>query len=463
MGFWHYSPNGCCVYTNNKTGTIHHLYLKETCSLTRNGRTVQQLLSPRSCADTYNHNDNDNDDDVDGSGGGDYDSRFLKVVLQPYLNNITTINAIDQRILINMNYANRQKLLDYNDEIMSQFWFIECDLSIEFDISPHTNTESFIQHLILKNCFGPLVYCISIEAFSLFFSSVTSRFIHDQMTVLNSLSTDILLHKLMENVKFIEKFPAQRMIQYHPTNSLVYMDARDLFDVVRLGQSNNLTNMRYVHITNEANFLDTWRRILFNFVHELTYIHSFEKQSIRIKSSCDSVHFLKGNNKTVIPEFRCDSDREDNCIHLKARRKEYEMTNSRLNCNTVDREKYTIALSDEGVICRFVLKVMTEEYGAAAVDEKLNFNCYFNTVIFDHPSASVWERVINQTLGIDRKLMVRDGNSAQARERIACMQTLCNERRMNDIHRFCLPKRFLTLAWFKWACKELKINIFDQD
>lgn len=474
MGFWHYSPNGCCLFINDKTQTIHHLYLKESCSLTRDGQTVQQLLTPYRRRGAQHNNrifDDDDDDDAypqednDDTSGGD--CGFLNVVLQPYLNNITMMGPVDQRILNNMNCNSRQRLLDYNDEIMLQYWFIVCDLTIEYDNSLRNVSDNLIQHLVLKNMMGPLAFCSSLDTLSSFVASVTKRFIYEQMPVINNMSADKLVVKLLENAKFISKMPAQQMVQYHVTNSLFYMDARDLFDIVRLGQSGNLTNMRYVHLTNEANFLDTWRRILFNFVHELATIHTFEKQAIRIKSSCDALHFVKGNNRTVVPEFRCDADREDNCIHLKTRRKEFQMSQSRAisSIDTMragaDRENYTISLSDDGVICRFVLKVMIDEYGVPAVDEKLNFSCYFNNIIYEHKDTTMWERVVCESLGIDRQLIVRDGSPSQSRERISCMQALCNEKRMNDIHRFCLPKRFLTLAWFKWACEELKFNIFE--
>lgn len=478
MGFWHYSPNGCCIYIDSKTGSIHHLYFKETCTLTRDRRTVQQLLTRSSSSSSYSwyvHNDDDNVDIYDNNlhacnGSNDNDGRFLKVELQPYLNNNSNngvMNFTDQRILDNMSYAVKNKVLNFNDETISQYWFITCDLNIVNDCTLRNISESLVHDQVIRNIFGPLVFCASIETLSLFFGSVTNRFIHDQMPILNNMSVDQLLCKLEENIKFITKYPAFNMIQYHPVNNMLYMDARDLFDVVHTGHARNLTNMRYVHITNESNFLDTWRRILFNFVQELSNLHNFESQSVRIKSSCDAVHFMKGNNKTVIPEFRCESDREDTCIHLKTRRKEYQIMSSHraidvTNSSMTDVENYTIALSDDGVICRFVLKVMVEEYGLAAVDEKLNFVCFFNNTQFEHKNTNMWERVINETLHIDSGgAATSDLSSTLARKRIACMQKLCNSKRMNDIHRFCLPKRFLTLAWFKWACKELKINVFD--
>ena len=277
------------------------------------------------------------------------------------------------------------------------------------------------------------------------------------------------------------------MIQFQSSSDFFYMDARDLFDVVKLGHSGYLTNMRSIHLTNEANFLDTWRRILFNFVHELTNIHDFASGKVRVISTCDVAHFIKGNNKSVLPEFRCDTDDLSKCIHLKTRRKEYEMFQLRNNMSmpsamfggfsnnnttttnssymgqeTKNKGKYTIALSDEGVICRHVLETLVDEYGEDAVNQELHFNCYFSNAVFEHENARIWERMIYESTGIDKKLSFRDG-TALTRERIACMQELCKERRMNDIHRFCLPRRFLTLLWFKWASDKLKMNIFTLD
>lgn len=459
-GFWHYSPNGCCLYIDDRTHTIHHLYLRESCSLTRDCRSVQRLLEQKSALSAV---DTRVEQQLECEAEAD-DERFLNVVVQPYLNNISLVDPIEQRVLNNLNSDTKSRLLAFNDNIMQQFWFVVCDTRIDFDTSLRQPNDSILQHLVIKRMFGPLVFCSSPQTLNMFFGTVTQRFMHEQMPVLNNIAPTRLMRKIVTNIRFIKQFPAQRMLQHQATNNLFYLDARDLFDIVKLGHSGFITNMRTIHLTNENNFLDTWRRILFNFVHELTNIHSFERQTIRIRSSCNVWHFLKGNNRSVIPEFRCDADVRSKCVHLKSRRKEYEMMRSNTNLDVLGKQgacldKHTLALSDEGVICRFVLETMVDEYGEEAVDKALNFNCYFNNDIFEHDNTLIWQRIIHETLNIDRRLVIHEG-SALPRERIACMQILCSERRMNDIHRFCLPKRFLTLAWFKWACDALKLDIF---
>ncbi|WBR61462.1 hypothetical protein [Drosophila suzukii associated hytrosavirus 1] len=472
MGFWHYSPNGCCLFINDKTQTIQHLYIRESCSLTKEGLTVQKLLAQHRANhnspadDEFDNNDESDDNtsipdaiEVDKT----HDDRFLRVLMQPYITNTMVMNNIDTHIVHNMKGESRSKLLTYYDEIMIQHWFIVCDMNISYDTSLRNVSENMVHHLVLKNVYGPLFFCSTPQTLVAFISMVTNRFIHQQMPVLNNMPQDRLYAKLMENINFVTQFPAHRMIQYQPSSFLSYMDARDLFDVVKLGHSGYITNMRSAHITNEANFLDTWRRILFNFVHELANIHNFETQMIRIRSTCSVIHFIKGNNRSVIPEFRCEYESRQKCIHLKTRRKEYEIYQ---NTNRIEvlptTEKHTLALSDDGVICRHVLEVMVDEYGEEAVDKELNFNCYFNNAVYEHYSSSMWEHMVRETLGIDKRLKIKDGSSAP-RERISCMQAMCNVKRMNDIHRFCLPKRFLTLAWFKWACNELKLNVFEED
>lgn len=530
IGFWHYSPNGCCLFINDRTQTIHHLYLRENCTLTRDGDTIHNLLHRHQYSNGRRHRNNNAtniacDTDVNmntvnggGNGGGDDDgddddedydyddddcntnnrnnrNKFLPILIQPYINNNTFSSLVDQRMLTNMSNESKYRLLQHTDEMLQQSWFVVCDFEIEIDKTVHNFNDSILQHLVLKYIFSPLVFCSSLNAMSIFLQTVTNRFIHQQMPVLNNIPGDRLLRHLRDNIKFISQFPAQRMIQFQSSSDFFYMDARDLFDVVKLGNSGYLTNMRSLHLTNEANFLDTWRRILFNFVHELTNIHDFASGKVRVTSTCDVAHFIKGNNKSVLPEFRCDTDDLSKCIHLKTRRKEYEMFRLRNNmsqpsamfggfshntvvginsCNssnsnsiyagqeTTNKGKYTIALSDEGVICRHVLETLVDEYGEDAVNQELRFNCYFSNAVFEHENARIWERMIYESTGIDKKLSFRDG-TALTRERIACMQELCKERRMNDIHRFCLPRRFLTLLWFKWASDKLKMNTFTLD
>ena len=464
LGFWHYSPNGCCIFINEKTQTIHHLYIRESCSLTKDGQTIQKLLAKKQQYNESIDGENNNDDDDNSLLNTHNNGEFLNVVLQPYLSNAIT-TSIDQRLLSNMNADSKNKLLSFHDEILQQYWFVVCDTNVTFEGNRKQISETVVQHLVLKNLYSPLVFCCNLETLSAFFGTITNRFIHVQMPILNNMPLDRLHRKLIENIKFVSQFPANNMLRILPNNNLFYMDARDLFDVVKVGQSGYLTIMRPIHITNEMNFLDTWRRTLFNFVHELVNIHNFEKQNIRIRSACNVAHFLKGNNKSVIPEFRCDVDQKNKCIYLKTRRKEYEMfcLNSK-NTNDCDKNgsKYTIGLSDEGIICRHVLETMVEEYGEDKVDKELKFHCLFTHTVFEQNNISIWERVIYESLGIDRQLTLKDG-SAVSRERIACMQLLCQQKRMNDIHRFCLPKRFLTLYWFQWACNALKLNVFDQN
>lgn len=478
LGYWHYSPNGCCFFTNDSTHTIHHLYLRETCSLSVGVNTVQELLQQ------LNRSHDDNDDDEHNTtitqqmcGGGDEDERFLKVNLQPYLNtNGSSVLAtgIDQRILSNMNSHSRTKLLNCYDENLIQYWFVVCDTSINFSQCRKNLTETNVHNLVMRTLFGPLVFCSSIESVVAFVGTITNRFIHQQMPLLNNIPNDRLCRKLLENVKFIiRKFPAVNMVNLQPNPNLIYMDSRDLYDVLKVGHSGFITNLRPIHVANETTFLNTWRIILFNFVQELVNIHPFKTQNIRIRSSCSASHFIKGNNNTVIPEFRCNADQRSKCIHLQTRRKEYELRNCNRRMNdmastnkdhhhydTVDVGNYTIALSCEGVICRYVLETMVDEYGEEAVDNTLGFRCYFSNSVFEQPNVQIWERAVAESLDIDRHITIKDGSSV-SRERIACMQMMCDQQRMNDIHRFCLPSRFLTLLWFDWACKQLKLNVFD--
>lgn len=485
LGFWHYSPNGCCLFINSQTQTIHHLYLRETCSLTRTGSTIHRLLARRdddddSAAlingDCY---DGDDDDDIDNDNCTNQRRctiSGLDVILEPYLNNTTLFNTIDQRLLQNMTYDAKNKLLAFNDELLQQFWFVRCDTGIEYDTTLRNISENVVQHLVIKNIYTPLSFLGDLTTFQNFFSSVTYDFVHRQMPILNNMTNERLMAALQENISFIQKLPAQRMLQYQSANSLFYVDGRDIFDIVKLGSNGAMTNLRLIHLVNEANFIDTWRRVLFNFVQELVNIHTFDRQSIRVRSACNAAHFIKGNNKSVVPEFRCDSDTKAKCVHLMARRKEYEMFHSNsdavdtlnkcLNTSnggkTLDVNKYTIMLNDKGTICRYVLETMVEEYGEEAVDKELNFYCMFDNTVFEQDNFQLWERVMFETLNVERRFNMRE-SSGISRERISCMQELCQQKRMNDIHRFCLPRRFLTLAWFQWACNELRLGVFDED
>lgn len=479
VGFWHYSPHGCCIFLNKKTKTIHHLYLCETCTLSRNGLTLSTILLQKKNNNNIDilfndykgleyEEDDDDDDENNNNNNNNSSNRFLKVQLYPYLNNFNLSNETDvihPNMLKNFNETSREKILNYQDEIMQQRWFIVCDLQIPYKSLNFKNiNEKSIHYQVIKNIFCPLVFCASLETFSSFLENVTIRFFTQQLPLINNMSSDKLMKKLSENINFIEQSPAQRMVTCLPNNNIYYMDARDLFDVLKMGNSEFITNMRSVHISNELNFLDTWRRILFNFIYELVNVHNFDRQSIRIRSNCNVNHFIKGNNKSVIPEFRCKFENRSKCMHLKTLRYEYEIYKTHnISENKLDKTKeYTIALSSKGVICRYVLETLVEEYGEEAVDKEFSFICFFNTTMFESQDSQLWEHIIYESLDVKRKFSTREG-SLLARERIACMQELCNEKRMNDIHRFCLPKRFLTLYWFEWVMKKLKINVFEDN
>lgn len=497
-GLWHYSPHGCCIFIDSKTHTIQHLYLRENCSLTSDGLTIAKLLKNenKNYYETEDYEDEDDDYNIDYNNdttitgnGNSCSDKFMKVTIQPYLKNDNIIcnnNNIDQTILNNMNDDARKKLLSYHDESSRQSWFVICDTRIEYNLNLKNENEKQAQHTMMKNIQGPLTFCSSLSSLIGFISRVTNKFIHEQMPILNNISPDALYQKIIQNIEYIEKLPAYRMIQPQLDFNLYYIDARDLFDIVLTPNTDYITYMRLIHLSSESNFLDTWRRILFNFIHELVNIHNFDKNSIRIKSSCNIHHFIKGNNKSVLPEFRCDADNKNHCMHLKARRKDYEFQTNNNNNNNylsasmispsslslssssssfLDKKtdnNYTIALSHQGVICRYVLETMINEYGEEAVEKELNFQCYFMNSVFEQPNINIWERVVYETMNIDRRLTIRESGSL-SRERISCMQSLCNEKRINDIHRFCLPKRFLTLAWFKWATEKLKLNVFNDD
>lgn len=211
--------------------------------------------------------------------------------------------------------------------------------------------------------------------------------------------------------------------------------------------------------------------------HELVHIHPFEKQKFAFAFPVAWDTFCVAIIK--LSEFRCNVDVKHKCVHLKTRQEEFEIYNKRiLHQNKYPRHYFTghtglhqngitsvagraaentktIELTNRGIICRHVLEVMVDEYGEDAVDDVLDFHCFLTNSIFEQPNGRVWERVIYETLGVDKKLPMRD-NISTSRQRISCMQVLCSQKRMNDIHRFCLPKRFFTLLWFKWACNALK-------
>lgn len=133
--------------------------------------------------------------------------------------------------------------------------------------------------MILKNIYGPLVFCCDMETLSAFVKTVTLRFVHSQMPILNNISHERLLRMLNENINYVSKFPAVDMLRLLPNPSPAYMDARDLFDILKRGHSGHLTNIRPIHhVTNEANFLDTWRTNWCIF--------------IRLKSKNSHSHFL---------------------------------------------------------------------------------------------------------------------------------------------------------------------------
>jgi hypothetical protein len=474
IGFWHYSHNGCCLIIDNTTNTIQHLYIRENCALTNNIQTLPKLLKTVNNIDeneTTNHNSSGGGGGVIGDDGNSKDS-FFPIRLIPYINITTTTSPPDQNVLANLSDESRKRYLKYNDNVTQQFWHVLCDTGIYIGNEMRL-TEKDVQATFLRQISGPFAFLSTKSSFLDFLEMTTFRFFNETMPLINNLHEDDIMTRIDECVKFLSQAPAKRMLELRPSNSggdLLYMDARDIFDVIKLKTSSPyVTHLRPIHLTNEANFIDTWRRNLINFVHEFANVTDINRTNVRIPGTCGVLHFLQGNNKTVIPEFRCDSPsvKPEDCIHLRTAIRNYEMQNTgrfnelnafneggihaRINEGTHAR---TIALSDAGVICVHVLEAMVQQYTDGRVDDALNFHCLFTNTVFEQKNNELWRS------SIESCLQVEPHYTNSPRDRIGCMQMLCEKKRMNDIHRFCIPKRFLTMMWMQWACTQLNLNIF---
>lgn len=467
VGFWHYSQNGCILYIDEATQSIHHLYRREICSLTKDGRTIEQLLRSQQ------------NRDVD-------ESRHYNIICEPYINmNSSYDYAVNHNVVQSMSKKSIHRLNTITEMNLQQYWSVRFDTRLNVPELQNTNMrqnqlENVVQRRVLENINTPFIFFTDVQFVTDFISMVTTRFFHEQMTVINSIGVTRLLNNLIMNIKFIDSLPAQQMIRVQPNPNLLYMDGRDLFDVVQLGETRYMTNLRPIHIANEMIFLDTWRRTIFNFVQELVNLHDFSTKHIRVRSACSVLHFLDGNNGIVIPEFRCNTDNISDCPHLQARRLEFQMRNPKQsvlnenifennyhlygnnnlsNTSSLPSSSHTIDLNEQGPICKHVLKVMVDEYSANDVDRVLKFDCFFTRVIYE-PNGIFWERIVAKNLDKNLRMPYNVEGSGLARARITCLQKMCNQTRMNDIHRFCLPSRFLTMHWFHWVCKKMNIPVF---
>ena len=92
-------------------------------------------------------------------------------------------------------------------------------------------------------------------------------------------------------------------------------------------------------------------------------------------------------------------------------------------------------------MCIHVLQALFKEYNRNEIDEALGFSCFFNSVKYP-----VKTNLFNNN----------DDSKTMARQRMRAFELLCGGERIYDIHRFCIPDRYLNGTWFNWVISKLE-------
>lgn len=164
-----------------------------------------------------------------------------------------------------------------------------------------------------------------------------------------------------------------------------------------------------------------------------------KKEKLREKKVCSAHTFATGRN--IIPEFRCSAKNSRECPHIIAQ----------INADRI------CVLDEKATLCHFLLAEYLATYDESVVNATFGFKCHFVNPLPRHvPSLD-----FNPTGREDPLTTSYNRNVDYTHNNIDVFNLLMG--RHVNVHRMCLPQRFLTLDWFLWLLKLINITSFNTD
>lgn len=178
-------------------------------------------------------------------------------------------------------------------------------------------------------------------------------------------------------------------------------------------------------------FLEGWRNQIMGVVRSLAASSMEEvkalictQDKLREKKICAASTFI--SSRSVVQEFRCSAKTAADCPHIR---------------NAINKQSKLLVLSADVVLCQFLLYEYLQNYDDGVVNNTFGFKCQFAVAL---PSATGHSHVYNR-------------NIDHAHANVSIFQGLVG--RHSNLHRMCIPQRYLTIDWFRWTLKLLNIEI----
>lgn len=234
----------------------------------------------------------------------------------------------------------------------------------------------------------------------------------NSLVTVSTTNPDEAIANLSPFMIYLNSIQIDRLIHMHPLS---------LFDCALV--NSNIVNLFYMQPTQIVptfrEFVSYYRAILFEILYEYAKSDECQKlfqnnpRKLKVKTVCHAEYFT--SKRQTPPEFKCVASSADACPHI--------------NENILPNGK--VPLQPGQTLCTFLIQKYIQDYpDYNQINSVLKFRCRFQ----------------------DQKLQ---NNKNVAKERIYGFYNIFSKT--NNIHRMCLPDRYLSVDWLKWALSLIQI------
>ncbi|ABQ08819.1 hypothetical protein SGHV046 [Glossina pallidipes salivary gland hypertrophy virus] len=484
--YWHNSPNSCSLYISLDTFEYIHVYHGDICTLTADNNPINKLF----------------DDILEACQGPitEKEHQLIKTTCIPYstLNSnqyldttSMNLNLMPDEILvtirntINSAYQNIWKIvtplyISINEDFENEIKLKSISANTHDDYIISNSTKLTSSNYILNMFKTPFDFIGSgSDETKFLITNMIMRHLEYDMPIINQMSKQQVINKILANAATFEKKPINSTVFTENRDpDLFFLDGRDLFDFLLRNIDNKMFFLRKIHMVTPQYHFDTLRRTIMSIISEYgiaTYNPHWQGQ--RIKSTCNAAHFASSSSKQaaklfVPEELRCSAHTIAQCPHIRALLtnhfiKEYKHKGTLLDLgstNTVvqslmsrlitdeffsDENKILsqMAINKEIPVCTFLLFFYKQFFDNDEIDVSLGFSCLLSQ---KYNNIMNRDALIKSSID-DKKRVSHASKNLQALEKLF--------DRNNDLHRLCIPAKYLTSQWYIWFLKLLKINV----
>lgn len=231
---------------------------------------------------------------------------------------------------------------------------------------------------------------------------------------------------------------SERILQ----ESRIHLTMNSLFDVyVDQGNGYKVMFLRPLAVTLDTrNFYTSLRDVIFDIVRKYSVsdecidLYKTQKRLVRDKISCSCVTF---SGRRVPPELKCAALNASSCPHIPVyTTKEGKLLLQRVDARVVESiSLQTVKVDGQPLdyCCNFLLEALLDEgYSDTQVNTAFNFKCQFL-------KSDLWDSDSRINSALDNIVS----------RRMYSFISLFGRHSM--IHRFCVPRQFLTENWLNWV------------